>query len=81
MACYSLAVVLVALAALAAASPLTPCKTTFDESIAVNNADCTAFETLAECLILVVDEGKSRFTDLDAFGTIEYQLTLCRACR
>ena len=62
MACSSLAVALLALACLvahAAASPLTPCKTAFDESIAVNNADCKIFETLAECLILTVDAGVS----------------------
>ena len=62
MACSSLAVVLLALACLdahVAASPLTPCKTSFDESIAVNNADCKIFETLAECLILTVDAGVS----------------------
>ena len=62
MACFSHAVTLLALACLvahAAASPLTPCKTVFDESIAVNNADCKIFETLAECLILTVDAGVS----------------------
>ena len=59
MARFSLAVALVAMAALAAASPLDPCKTAFDESIAINNANCSVFETLAECLILTVDAGKS----------------------
>ena len=56
----SLAAVLLAFAAVAAfaaASPLAPCKTAFDETIAANNADCKAFETLADCLILTVDAG------------------------